>query len=69
MSDWPPEAQRLLEEREVIQDLIEARKDRTITDRGFGMGEAELVYQASDGARFSVTLRLESIYGRQDFSR
>ena len=60
-TEWPPEARRLFDEREALQDLIEARQNREVTDRGFGMGDAELVYQASDGARFSVTLRLESI--------
>lgn len=48
----------LLEEREWLCDLLDEFDDLDITDRGLGMGQADLVYERSIGDK-GETRRVE----------
>ena len=57
----------LLRQREYWIECIEGRRPggkgrRLITDTGFGMGQADIVYE-TDGWRVSVTMRIEGRAG------
>ena len=52
------EEEVLLAERERLYRWLDAYRNRKVTDTGFGMGEAEIVYEAC-GRRISVKLTIE----------